>query len=107
MGRHGVRLFFFLLAFVLAASAQSQLERFIRHVRVDVQLYLPSGEKPTRPIVMQVRSDDWSTNRLVSTSSNGWASLELEEHAFVTLLVQAEEGVYATTSVSFSPSEGR
>jgi len=111
MLRPWIRWAVFLLCSSLSVSAQQPQERYERpprRVTVDIQVYLPGGGTPNHPIAILLTSDDGRINETVFTKRGGVASISgLEEHARVTLLVPAEEGVYQTTSFDFTVAEGR
>ncbi len=97
-----------LLFATLCASAQTMQPRPLRPVSVDIQVYLPDGSKPRRPMPVHIRSDDGRLDQVQYTTTSGYTFVgPLERFTPLTVTVLGEEGFFRSSSLSFGADEGR
>jgi tetratricopeptide (TPR) repeat protein len=97
-----------LLFLSLAAGAQVPQSRPVLPVSVDIQVYLPDGTKPRRPVTVHIRSDDGRFEQVKYTTNDGYVFAgPLERFTPLTVTVLGEEGFYRSSSLSFSADQGQ
>lgn len=107
MARHAARLILFLLFLTHFTAGQGLRTRQLHPVSVEIQVYLPDGQKPKRPVVVHIQSADGRINQVQYTTTSGFTYFSnIERHTPLTVTVLGEEGFYRTNSLSFEANDG-
>lgn len=97
-----------MLSFAGQVSAQREYLRPRERVSTEIQIFLPGGEPPPRPLAVVLHSEDGRHSETLFTTRGGWvAAREVEEGTPLVLSVPAEEGVFQTATMRFQAFDGR